>query len=78
VVVLDSDGTLLMNFGTLVTIAHAAPTNLGHCLCQNSTYETNGAVHFISDPQLLPRSQAARPTLHLLRRAAAAVVADSQ
>ena len=44
VVVLDGDGSLLMNLGTLVTIAHAAPKNLVHCLCQNGTYETNGAV----------------------------------
>jgi phosphonopyruvate decarboxylase len=44
VVVLDGDGSLLMNLGTLVTIAHAAPKNLIHCLCQNGTYETNGAV----------------------------------
>ena len=28
----------------LVTIAQAAPKNLLHCLCQNGTYETNGAV----------------------------------
>ncbi len=45
VVVLDGDGSLLMNLGALVTIAHAAPKNLVHCLCQNGTYETNGAVH---------------------------------
>ncbi|MGH8057528.1 MAG: thiamine pyrophosphate-dependent enzyme, partial [Candidatus Entotheonellia bacterium] len=45
VVVLDGDGSLLMNLGTLVTIANAAPKNLLHCLCQNGTYETNGAVH---------------------------------
>jgi sulfopyruvate decarboxylase subunit beta len=45
VIVLDGDGSLLMNLGTLVTIAHAAPKNLIHCLCQNGTYETNGAVH---------------------------------
>jgi sulfopyruvate decarboxylase subunit beta len=44
VVVLDGDGSLLMNLGTLVTIASAAPKNLVHCLCQNGTYETNGAV----------------------------------
>ena len=44
VVVLDGDGSLLMNLGTLVTIANAAPRNLVHCLCQNGTYETNGAV----------------------------------
>jgi sulfopyruvate decarboxylase subunit beta len=45
VVVLDGDGSLLMNLGTLVTIAHAVPKNLVHCLCQNGTYETNGAVN---------------------------------
>jgi phosphonopyruvate decarboxylase len=45
VVVLDGDGSLLMNLGTLVTIAHAAPKNLVHCLCRNDTYETNGAVY---------------------------------
>jgi len=44
VVLLDGDGSLLMNLGSLVTIAHAAPKNLIHCLCQNGTYETNGSV----------------------------------
>ena len=44
VIVLDGDGSLLMNLGTLVTIAHAAPANLIHCLCRNNSYETNGAV----------------------------------
>ena len=44
VIVLDGDGSLLMNLGSLVTIAHAAPANLLHCLCSNGTYETNGSV----------------------------------
>ncbi len=44
VVVLDGDGSLLMNLGSLVTIADAAPANLLHCVCSNGTYETNGAV----------------------------------
>jgi sulfopyruvate decarboxylase subunit beta len=44
VIVLDGDGSLLMNLGTLVTIANAAPPNLLHFLCHNGTYETNGAV----------------------------------
>lgn len=44
VIVLDGDGSLLMNLGTLVTIASAAPKNLVHCVCENGTYETNGAV----------------------------------
>ena len=44
VIVLDGDGSLLMNLGTLVTIANAAPKNFIHCVCENGTYETNGAV----------------------------------
>ncbi len=44
VILLDGDGSLLMNLGSLVTIGHAAPKNLLHCVCENGTYETNGAV----------------------------------
>jgi len=44
VIVLDGDGSLLMNLGSLVTIANAAPKNYVHCLCENGTYETNGSV----------------------------------
>ena len=42
VVVLDGDGSLLMNLGTLVTIAAAGPKNLVHFVCKNDTYEANG------------------------------------
>ena len=44
VIVLDGDGSLLMNLGTLVTIAEAAPKNLIHFVCENGTYEANGGV----------------------------------
>ena len=44
VIVLDGDGSLLMNLGSLVTVAHAGPKNFIHCVCENGTYETNGAV----------------------------------
>ena len=43
VLVLDGDGSLLMNLGSLVTIAAAAPKNLVHFVCQNGTYEANGS-----------------------------------
>jgi phosphonopyruvate decarboxylase len=43
VIVLDGDGSLLMNLGTLVTIAAAAPPNLVHFVCQNGVYEANGS-----------------------------------
>ena len=42
VIVLDGDGSLLMNLGTLVTTAAAAPKNLFHFVCENGTYEANG------------------------------------
>lgn len=42
VIVLDGDGSLLMNLGSLVTIAEAAPANLLHFVCENGTYEANG------------------------------------
>jgi thiamine pyrophosphate-dependent acetolactate synthase large subunit-like protein len=42
VVVLDGDGSLLMNLGTLVTIAAVAPKNFTHLVFQNGSYEANG------------------------------------
>ncbi|MDX6751459.1 thiamine pyrophosphate-dependent enzyme [Geminicoccaceae bacterium 1502E] len=42
IVVLDGDGSLLMNLGALVTVAHAAPANLVHFVCCNAIYEVNG------------------------------------
>ena len=51
IVVLDGDGSLLMNLGSLVTIAAAAPKNLVHFVCQNGTYEANGG-HPIPNPKV--------------------------
>jgi phosphonopyruvate decarboxylase len=42
VVVLQGDGSLLMNLGCLVTIGAVAPNNLIHFVAQNETYEANG------------------------------------
>ena len=42
VIVLDGDGSLLMNLGSLVTIAGVAPRNLVHFVCENGCYEANG------------------------------------
>jgi phosphonopyruvate decarboxylase len=42
VLVLDGDGSLLMNLGSLVTIGEVAPRNLVHFVCQNDNYEANG------------------------------------
>lgn len=43
IIVLDGDGSLLMNLGSLVTVANAAPKNFIHFVCENGTYEANGA-----------------------------------
>ena len=42
VVVLQGDGSLLMNLGSMVTIAAVAPKNLVHFVAHNETYEANG------------------------------------
>jgi len=42
VIVLDGDGSLLMNLGSLVTIANIAPPNLIHFVFENGVYRTSG------------------------------------
>ena len=42
IIVLDGDGSLLMNLSTLTTIANVAPKNLVHFVAENTTYEANG------------------------------------
>lgn len=42
VIVLDGDGSLLMNLGSLVTIANMAPPNLVHFVFENTVYRTTG------------------------------------
>ena len=65
IIVLDGDGSLLMNLGSLVTIAAAAPKNLFHFVCNNGCYEANGS-HPIPNPKVdfsgLARSAGYRQT----------------
>ena len=42
VIVLDSDGALLMNLGTLATISEQSPTNFIHFVFQDGRYITTG------------------------------------
>jgi len=42
VIVLDGDGALLMNLGSLATIARKAPPNLVHIVWDDEAYETTG------------------------------------
>jgi len=43
VIVVDGDGSLLMQLGSLVTIAGAAPGNFYHFVFENGVYETSGS-----------------------------------
>jgi sulfopyruvate decarboxylase subunit beta len=43
VIVVDGDGSLLMQLGSLVTIAGAAPANFYHFVFENGVYETSGS-----------------------------------
>lgn len=43
VIVVNGDGAMLMNLGSLVTITAAAPTNLVLILADNGVYEVTGA-----------------------------------
>ncbi len=52
IVVLDGDGSLLMNLGTLVTIANCAPHNMIHFVIRNGMYEVNGEVPIPGNDQL--------------------------
>lgn len=42
VMVLDGDGSLLMNLGTMVTLANKAPRNLYHFVFDNGVYAVTG------------------------------------
>jgi phosphonopyruvate decarboxylase len=43
VMIIDGDGSLLMQLGSLVTIAGAAPPNFFHFVFENGVYETSGS-----------------------------------
>jgi len=43
VIVVDGDGSLLMQLGSLVTIAGAEPANFYHFVFENGVYETSGS-----------------------------------
>lgn len=42
VIVLDGDGSLLMNLGSMLTISNMAPPNLIHFVFENTVYRTTG------------------------------------
>jgi sulfopyruvate decarboxylase subunit beta len=42
IITLQGDGSLMMNLGSLATLADQAPPNLVHITCRNTIYEANG------------------------------------
>ena len=42
VIIIDGDGSLLMNLGSLVTIANMSPSNLIHFVIENGVYRITG------------------------------------
>ena len=55
VILLDGDGSLLMNLGSLVTVANKAPKNLYHFVMDNGVYATTGGQ---DTPGAIPPSYA--------------------
>jgi phosphonopyruvate decarboxylase len=53
VIVVDGDGSLLMQLGSLVTIAGAAPANFYHFVFENGVYETSGSQPLPAEGQLV-------------------------
>ncbi|HEV7664020.1 MAG TPA: thiamine pyrophosphate-dependent enzyme [Chloroflexota bacterium] len=59
VIVVDGDGSLLMQLGSLVTIAGAAPPNLFHFVFENGVYETSGSQPLPAEGRFNLRQMAA-------------------
>ncbi len=49
VVILDGDGSVLMNLGMLASIGELAPSNLVHIVLDNESYASTGGQRSISD-----------------------------
>lgn len=50
--VLDGDGSLAMQLGSLLTIANAAPRRFLHVVFHNSVYDTSGAQPVLADASM--------------------------
>jgi thiamine pyrophosphate-dependent acetolactate synthase large subunit-like protein len=48
IIVLDGDGNILMNMGSLATIGNRSPRNLVHIVLDNETYESTGGQPTVS------------------------------
>jgi thiamine pyrophosphate-dependent acetolactate synthase large subunit-like protein len=59
IVTLQGDGSLMVNLGSLATLAEQAPKNLVHITCRNTIYEANGG-HPIPSGRVIDFSLLAR------------------
>src|SRR5262245_9119340 len=85
VLVFDGDGSLLMQLGSLATIAGARPRNLVHFVFKNAVYHTSGAQEIPGGPTIdfvtMARGAGYRAAFALddlgeLRRRLPAILAD--
>ena len=49
VVVIEGDGSILMNMGSMATIGHFAPKNLTHIVLDNEAHDSTGGQLTVSD-----------------------------
>jgi len=49
IIVIEGDGSILMNMGSLATIGHYAPRNLIHIILDNEAYESTGGQPSVSN-----------------------------
>lgn len=49
IIVMEGDGSILMNMGSLATIGHCAPGNLIHIILDNEVYESTGCQLSVSN-----------------------------
>ncbi len=55
VVIIDGDGNILMNLGSLATIGHFAPRNLVHIVLDNESYDSTGGQPTVSNTARLEK-----------------------
>ena len=61
ILVLDGDGCLLMQLGSLVTIAALAPANFYHVIFENGRYETSGIEVTVKEGDVRVTIEVRRP-----------------
>jgi thiamine pyrophosphate-dependent acetolactate synthase large subunit-like protein len=48
IIVIEGDGSIIMNMGSIATVAHYAPRNLIHIVLDNEVYESTGGQPTVS------------------------------